>query len=312
MKVKYDWIHVVQGAETKDITFPLIDSGFFKDWTLLQIEGEEPVVHEEVDPKAKGAAAGKKPPVDPKKAASKLEEITDNRARTISYEKDFAVEGSGSLEVSQDIAVKFSETILTMQIFDTDRESSEETLVDTVKIDLSCLLFQEGPLNMSWRFDKLKPMALNYLNFTVKADQPLLSDYFRKKLNPLQINLVSIKDIPFKTEPKYKPIYATLEFIDGTSFTSFEQPQQPHCRFLHRHVFLVGQHDPVHFKELLATTPVRVILHDCDEYVSEDADHNFSVGVASFTLRDFLRPFCRELKLRSDVFPKKRLEADHT
>lgn len=57
---------------------------------------------------------------------------------------------------------------------------------------------------------------------------------------------------------------------------------------------------------------VRVVLHDCDEYVSEDADQNFSVGVASFTLKDFLRPFCRELKLRSDVFPKKRVEADHT
>ena len=81
---------------------------------------------------------------------------------------------------------------------------------------------------------------------------------------------------------------------------------------MHKHVFLVGRHDPVQFKELLATTLVKVILHDCDEYVAEDADQNFSVGVAGFTFKDFLRPFCRELKLRSDVFPKKKAEVDHT
>ena len=43
----------------------------------------------------------------------------------------------------------------------------------------------------------------------------MLSDFYRKKLNPMQINLVSVKDIPFKTEPKFKPIFATLKFLDG-------------------------------------------------------------------------------------------------
>ena len=68
----------------------------------------------------------------------------------------------------------------------------------------------------------MKAMPLNYLSLNIKSEQPLLSDYYRKKLNPLQINLVSVKDIPFKTEPKYKPIYASLEFIDGTGFNSLE------------------------------------------------------------------------------------------
>lgn len=158
----------------------------------------------------------------------------------------------------------------------------------------------------------LKAEQLMYLKLKIKSEQPLLSDFYRKKLNPLQINLVSIKDIPFKTEHKYRPITAELQFIDGTQFTTMELPQQANCRFMHRHVFLVGLHDPVQFKELLATSLVRVILRDCDEYVAEDSDANFSVGVASFTLRDFLRPFCRELKLRSDVFPKKKAEVDNT
>ena len=81
---------------------------------------------------------------------------------------------------------------------------------------------------------------------------------------------------------------------------------------MHKHVFLVGRHDPVKFRELLATTNMRVVIHDYDEYVSEDADQNFSTGVANFTLKDLLRPYCRELKLRSDVFPRKRQEVDNT
>jgi len=81
---------------------------------------------------------------------------------------------------------------------------------------------------------------------------------------------------------------------------------------MHKHVFLIGRHDYVSFRELLATTTVKVMLHDCDEYVSDATDTNFSCGIASFTLKDLLRPFCRELKLRSDVFPKKKPEQDNT
>lgn len=43
-------------------------------------------------------------------------------------------------------------------------------------------------------------------------------------------------------------------------------PQQPQCRFMQKHVFLVGRYDSVAFKEMLATKLVRVYLHDCDEY----------------------------------------------
>ena len=53
-------------------------------------------------------------------------------------------------------------------------------------------------------------------------------------------------------------------------------------------------------------------MHDCDEFVNADSDATFSVGQAKFTFKDFLRPFCRELKLRSDVFPMKRVEPDNS
>jgi hypothetical protein len=53
-------------------------------------------------------------------------------------------------------------------------------------------------------------------------------------------------------------------------------------------------------------------LHDCEEYVSSDSDVTFPVGQAQFTFKDLLRPFCRELKLRSDIFPMKKSLVDNT
>ena len=92
-------------------------------------------------------------------------------------------------------------------------------------------------------------------------------------------------------------------------------PQQAACRFQQKHVFLVGHLDHVLLKEMLATQIVSVELHDCDEFLENKEDEEmakFSTGRAKFTLRDFLRSNCLELKLRSDVFPLKRDEVDNS
>jgi hypothetical protein len=96
-KVKFDWFEPNPAfkpeteAEIPPLQMAETDTGFFKEWNLVQIEGEEPAPVEEVvvDPKAK-----KKPPAkpDPKKGGQ-LEEITDNRPRTINFTKDFGPEG---------------------------------------------------------------------------------------------------------------------------------------------------------------------------------------------------------------------------
>lgn len=78
----------------------------------------------------------------------------------------------------------------------------------------------------------------------VQTSAGLLSPYLHKKLNPMRITLVACKDIPFKTDPKYKPIHASLEFVNGQSFKSVEMPQQAACKFDTKYVFLVGKMDP--------------------------------------------------------------------
>lgn len=73
--------------------------------------------------------------------------------------------------------------------------------------------------------------------------------------------------------------------------------------------------DHVLLLENLATKVVAVELHDCDEYMDDkedEANAKFSMGRAKFSLRDYLRPNCLELKLRSDVFPLKRDLVDNS
>ena len=70
-----------------------------------------------------------------------MEEITDNRPRTVSVVNDFAEQGYPALKVSQEIAEKFTETYMNVQIYRTNRDNGEETLLETIQIDISCLLF---------------------------------------------------------------------------------------------------------------------------------------------------------------------------
>jgi hypothetical protein len=60
--------------------------------------------------------------------------------------------------------------------------------------------------------------TVQILNFAVQIefDQPILSGYLRKKLNPMQITLIGFKDVPIKSEPKYKPVYGSVYFVDGS------------------------------------------------------------------------------------------------
>jgi hypothetical protein len=89
LKLKFDWINIgapaTEEAPVQQIDREQIDTGFLKEWTLIQIEGEEAVEQvADADPKA---AKGKAPPAKAAAKAGALEEITDNRPREIKFEK---------------------------------------------------------------------------------------------------------------------------------------------------------------------------------------------------------------------------------
>ena len=126
-----------------------------KDWSLIQIEGEEPVEQSAEEP-VKG---GKKAP--PAKGGVKasgvaLEEITDNRPREIQYIKNFGEE-PGPLKISDEVAKWFETNVMKVEVFIVNREKpDEEILKETLNLDLSPLLFEtKNDSKLEWKFDKL-------------------------------------------------------------------------------------------------------------------------------------------------------------
>ena len=80
---------------------------------------------------AKGGAGKKGAPAKDTKKQAALEEITDNRPREMSYKLDI-VEGEPGIEVTEEIAHAFGKAHLNIQIFNVDRETQEEKLVETL------------------------------------------------------------------------------------------------------------------------------------------------------------------------------------
>ena len=80
-----------------------------------------------------------------------LEEITDNRPRWIKYEHDCAeLNGGEGLEVIEAVAKKFSTAYINVQVFETHRETLEETLIETITLDLSSMLFPKDKIDVSF------------------------------------------------------------------------------------------------------------------------------------------------------------------
>jgi hypothetical protein len=69
------------------------------------------------------------------------------------------------------MAKKIADSYIKVEMIEVNRETQEETVRDSVSLDISCLLFPAGPnVESQWTFDKMKPMSLHYLSFKVTSD----------------------------------------------------------------------------------------------------------------------------------------------
>ena len=59
----------------------------------------------------------------------------------MNYFVDFSENGIPAMKVSEMIAEKFQTQILAIKIIATDPDTGDESIVETIKIDVSCLLF---------------------------------------------------------------------------------------------------------------------------------------------------------------------------
>ena len=122
----------------------------------------------------------------------------------VSFTKSFE---ENAYSITEEVAKAWSQMVLKIEVFEYNRETSEDYLKDTIEVDLSYFLFPESQINDQWMFENIKVYSINYIQLKITTDQPMLSEFIRKKLNPLQIFILAAKDVPGKTDPKYLPIY---------------------------------------------------------------------------------------------------------
>ena len=278
VKLKYTWLNY-------DSLEPEVqETEYLKDWEVVRRDGEEEQEQQEEAP----------PKDDKKKAPAKdakkggMEEIDDPVPTVVKFQKNFE---ESPLKVTEEVAKKWSEFIMKVEVLEYDREKQEDEVKETLELDLTFFLFPEEQSSNEWQFDKLKVYSLNYLKINISTSTALLSEFIRKKLNPLQVNILAAKDVPYKTDPKYLPIYTVCKFVDGQQFTTRALPQADYCMWMHKHVWLTGHKDPVEFSEQLASKTMKLELHDCDEEIKDEDQPQFSYGLANFHLKDLLNPY---------------------
>ena len=101
-----------------------MDTGYLKDWTLVQIEGEQ---RQETDtPKAEDTSKdakgkGKAPPPKGGEKKVALEEITDDRPREIRFEKEL---GEGlPMKITEEVGRYFETYLMKMEVYKLDKET---------------------------------------------------------------------------------------------------------------------------------------------------------------------------------------------
>lgn len=57
--------------------------------------------------------------------------------------------------MTEDVAISFSKFALKVEIWETARETQEETLQETICLDMSSLLFPASPIEVSREVDKV-------------------------------------------------------------------------------------------------------------------------------------------------------------
>lgn len=93
-----------------------------------------------MEPVLDSKASPSKKAVVPPKGKQAVEEIIDNRPRTVQLKRDFALEhGDQGFRFTEPVASKFKSNFLTIQVIE------NEVSIEKIKIDLSEMLWpQEG------------------------------------------------------------------------------------------------------------------------------------------------------------------------
>lgn len=133
-------------------------------------------------------------------------------------------------------------------------------------LDFSCLLMgTSGPqsvpisvMQFSYFNDKLPILEIEYLKLTLSSNKELLTDIFRKYLNPFQVEVIGARSVPDSSTKNYLPAYTKYTFFDGTEVSTHAVIGFGKLRWEHKHVFLAGLIEPTLLKQKLRSNYLRV------------------------------------------------------
>ena len=96
------------------------------------------------------------------------------------------------MKITEEAAIKLAQTFLSFSVEDENGDVKE-----TFKIQISEILWG-AQTTTQWNFEKPKTLELHWFTITIACNQVLLSDFLRQKLNPLLVELKTVKKIPPK------------------------------------------------------------------------------------------------------------------
>ena len=104
----------------------------------------------------------------------------------------------------------------------------------------------------------MKIIEIESFSLTVTADKELLTPQFKNYLNPMEIEIIGAKELPYQSDRNYLPIYSKYQFFDGVTIQTHNCAQAASCKWGSKHVFLMGFMDQTIMKEKLNSGSIKV------------------------------------------------------
>lgn len=93
-----------------------------------------------------------------------MDEIDDPTPTVVKFTKNFE---DSPLRVTEELAHKWSEMVMKVDVYEYNRETNEDKLKDSIELDLSFFLFSQTATYNEWEFEKLKLYCINYLKIKI-------------------------------------------------------------------------------------------------------------------------------------------------
>lgn len=110
----------------------------------------------------------------------------------------------------------------------------------------------------SFENSKLKILEIESFKMTITMDKELLQPLYKHYLNPFEIELIGVKDLPVLTDKKYDQVYVQYSFFQNLSWQSTKKLAADKLKWAEKHVYLLGLMDQVKLMEFFRSSYIKM------------------------------------------------------